>query len=206
MTTKRKHKLGERVLILDVQSGLLSIDKKGRVWRLKKGGERVRAESLARLYYQVRIQHNRKRLHVAASRLVWQHFFGNIEGGLCINHINGKKLDNRPENLELVTYSENIKHAYRTGLKEQYGQKNPNCRLTDEVVVDIRERYFQEEASQSELAKEYGVSQATISKLVRGKRRLRQGGPLSIDNQKKKARGFYPREYPDSWRVPVVSG
>lgn len=44
-------------------------------------------------------------------RIVWELVFGPIPKGLQIDHINGNKIDNRIENLRLVTNRENC-HNY----------------------------------------------------------------------------------------------
>ena len=59
-----------------------------------------------------------------AHRMIWESVHGPIPDGLQINHKNGVKTDNRISNLELVTGSENVKHAYRIGLKDARGCKN----------------------------------------------------------------------------------
>lgn len=188
------HRQAERIVIKAVQRGELEIDLQGRVWRVKTrrglrmGGshsvntKRRRVEHKTGEYLQVRVMENHKRTHATAHRLVWQFFFGNIPLGACLNHKNGIKIDNRPENLEVVSYAENLKHAFRTGLKDQHGELNPAARLTDNEVVEIRTLYATRKFTFEALGKQFATSPQTISKIVRGERRTKQAGPISRNN------------------------
>jgi hypothetical protein len=49
-------------------------------------------------------------------RIVFETFNHDIPLKMVVNHINGVKNDNRLENLECISQSENIKHAYKNGL------------------------------------------------------------------------------------------
>jgi hypothetical protein len=94
-------------------------------------------------------------------RFIWEWVHGLIPDGLQVNHKNGIKSDNRLQNLELVTASENQLHAFRTGLaKGAGGSSNPMSKLTAQQVTEIRES---QGLTGLELAKRYGVSPALIS-------------------------------------------
>lgn len=68
-------------------------------------------------YLQVRLYNNGKSTQVLVHRLVAATFIENSCGeSNQVNHINGVKDDNNVENLEWVTQSENMKHAYEIGL------------------------------------------------------------------------------------------
>ena len=63
-------------------------------------------------YFQVGLYNGGKRQFIGIHRLVAEAFIPNPDGKKCINHKNGIRTDNRVENLEWVTYSENMLHSY----------------------------------------------------------------------------------------------
>ena len=68
-------------------------------------------------YYYVTIPlGNKKNRKFYIHRLMAEAFLPNPENKRTVNHINGVKTDNRLMNLEWATDSENIQHAYDTGL------------------------------------------------------------------------------------------
>ena len=62
----------------------------------------------------VKDAHYRDSLH----RLVAKAFIPNPDNKKTVNHIDGNKANNRVDNLEWATHSENLLHAHATGLKQ----------------------------------------------------------------------------------------
>lgn len=68
-------------------------------------------------YIGISIQLEDKKRRLKIHRLIAQAFIPNPLNLPEVNHINGIKSDNRIENLEWITSSNNQKHAYKTGLR-----------------------------------------------------------------------------------------
>lgn len=106
-------------------------------------------------------------------RLVAEYFKSKKENKEYVNHINGNKKDNRVENLEWCTRSENEKHAWRTGLKKgemvsRKGERHGMHKLRQEQVDWIRTHYkkYDKEFGSNAMAMKLGVSPQTITDIV----------------------------------------
>lgn len=74
-------------------------------------------------YSQVCLSKDGDMKTIRLNTLIARMFVDNPEEKPCVNHIDGNKDNNRADNLEWVTNSENILHAYRTGLIVHYTRK-----------------------------------------------------------------------------------
>lgn len=161
-----------------VQNGSIIVSKFGDVVSAKTGRKIGYKQPKGYIAIGMRDECGKVR-HILVHRLVFL-TFGNdkLSSDTVINHINGIKSDNRIDNLEAVSYSDNNVHAYVTGLRsvgdEQIsklsarnrgnrGELSPTSVLTERQVIEIREAYASGVFTQHELAMIYGVSRENIS-------------------------------------------
>lgn len=121
-------------------------------------------------YLKIGLSKNNKRMYFRVNRLVAESFVPNPDNNPHVNHKNGIKEDNRASNLEWVSISENLKHAYRV-LKRmparlgKFGADNP----TSKPVVQKKDGIIIASFSAAkEAERATGISQGNISKCARG--------------------------------------
>jgi len=110
-------------------------------------------------YLQIKLSKNDKKITTFTHILIARAFIPNPLNKPEVNHINGIKTDNRIENLEWNTRSENMKHAYRTGLLK------PNYK----EVIDLctGRRY----TSTYQAARDLNINYKTCSNYLNGNRK-----------------------------------
>lgn len=114
-------------------------------------------------YCRVKLSVNNKPRTVQYHRLKMIVFYpvDNMEK-LQVNHIDGNRNNNEFSNLEWVTPSENVLHAFKNGLsKPLKGENNPKSVLTEDKVREICDR-LEKGIPTTKIAKEFNVSSSLI--------------------------------------------
>ena len=116
-------------------------------------------------YYRVWFSKNGLKEHVGVHRLVAMNFLENPLNKSDVNHINGIKTDNRLENLEWTTRSENVSHAYKNDLIDvAKGSRHGMSILKEDDVLKIRE--LSSLYTKNQLAEMFRVGRRTINGIV----------------------------------------
>ena len=102
-------------------------------------GRILRVSTNSKGYPQVCLHDNGKQYTRPIHRLVADAFYDGDHKGLDVNHIDGNKTNNHISNLEWCSRSENIKHAYATGLKVDSRKRRVRVVETGKVYDSIYE-------------------------------------------------------------------
>lgn len=70
-------------------------------------------------YRQIELRINKQKKTHSVHRLVAIAFIRNPKNKPCINHKDGNKANNLVSNLEWATYTDNLCHAYKIGLRKK---------------------------------------------------------------------------------------
>lgn len=87
------------------------------------------------------------------------------------NHKDGNKLNNRLNNLEVISQKENVKHAIKLGLTRiPIKDERYNSKIMEKDFPELL-RLFKTKMTSKDIAKLFNVSPTTISRIRAGKRR-----------------------------------
>jgi hypothetical protein len=148
-----------------------TITKSGDVFSYRIKRRKLKTRITPQGYVTVSIFKNNKVYSHFIHRLLAVYFL-NIKPNQQVNHKNGIKTDNRLENLECVTPSQNILHAYRTGLKSNKGMKHPMRKITEDIVRAIRSEYKvtgYNKTNSKELSERYGIHNDSVTRIAKRK-------------------------------------
>lgn len=138
--------------------GLYQVSNMGRV-RNTRSGRVLKAREKPNGYLGYALYTHSVATPFSAHRLVAGAFVPNPEGKPQINHINGNKADNRSENLEWCTASENQRHRFDVLRKNKTTGKPVICEETGQIFPTA-----------TEAARELNLCRSAITFCCLGKR------------------------------------
>ena len=171
----------EKFIISLFRSGEFFCTEDGKIFN-KKWKE---VGSVSTGYKRIVIKRENISYSMAVNRIVFSLYHYEItekeHANLVVNHKDGDKLNNHYLNLELVTESQNRKHAFVTGLscvtekarnlssKRISGSRNMNAVFTEEEVKNYRDLFKNNLISVEDISYRHGIRRRTVLDMLSGR-------------------------------------
>lgn len=102
--------------------------------------------------------------------LVAAAFIGLCPDGYEVNHKDRKAANNRADNLEYLTPTQNVHHSFASGERRPAcGERHGNARLSDAEATAIRAAYAAGGVTRKAIARAHGISTTMVGRLLNGR-------------------------------------
>lgn len=157
-------------------------------------------------YLKISLKHRGISITRTVHRLVMETFNPNPDKTKQVNHINGIKTDNRLENLEWVTVSENIKHAFSLGLKKPRKGEESNFNKYNEEIIRFACELMAQGKGTKYISEKTGLPYKYITDIRTGKKWAHISKDYNLHKlREKKFKGF-DRETKEKIRALIKRG
>lgn len=142
--------------------GLYKVSNLGRVKNIKFN-RFIKPFSAGIGYLQVDLSRGNNRRKVLVHRLVAEAFIPNPENKLEVNHIDEDKTNNKVDNLEWCTRTENVNHGTRN-------ERHSKALSIPIIAINLKTYESKEYYGTSNCAKQLGLHQGHITEVLKGRR------------------------------------
>lgn len=169
--------------------GYYKISRQGEIFSIRRGRMmKVWIPRNKKQYPRVTLSKSTFEKSYTVHRLVAVQFIPNPLAKISVNHIDGNKHNNKVENLEWATISENMIHAVKLGLvtpPTASGEAHPLAKL-NLVDIEMIKILAQHDFTKTQIAKRFNVHETNIGEIIRGTswKQALTGTELTVNLQK----------------------